>query len=33
MAQFFTFQNFALTFTVGLIVWAWISFLSVILAG
>jgi hypothetical protein len=33
MAQFFTFQNFALTFTVGLIVWSWISFLSVILAG
>jgi hypothetical protein len=33
MAQFFNFQNFALTFTVGLIVWSWISFLSVILAG
>ena len=33
MGQFFTFQNFALTFTVGLIVWSWISFLSVILGG
>ena len=33
MGQFCTFQNFALTFTVGLIVWSWISFLSVILAG
>lgn len=33
MRQFFTFQNFALTFTVALIVWSWISFLSVVLGG
>ena len=33
MASLFNFQNFALTFTIGLIVWSWISFLSVILAG
>ena len=33
MASLFNFQNFALTFTVGLIVWSCISFFSVILAG
>jgi hypothetical protein len=33
MAQFFNFQNFALTFVIGLIVWSWISLFSVILAG
>jgi len=33
MASLFSFQNFALTFTVGLIIWSWISFFSVILAG
>lgn len=29
----FSFENFALTFVVGLIVMAWLSFLSVILIG
>lgn len=27
----FNFQNFALTFTVGLMIFSWLSFLSVIL--
>lgn len=30
MAQFFNFQNFALTFIIGLIAFSWLSFLSVI---
>ncbi len=31
--QLFNFQNFALTFTVGLIVFSWLSFLSVVFFG
>ena len=33
MMQMFSFENFPLTFTIGLIVFAWLSFLSVILFG
>ncbi|WP_255349370.1 MULTISPECIES: hypothetical protein [Thioalkalivibrio] len=33
MREWFTFPNFPLTFTVGLIIWSWISFFSVILFG
>ena len=33
MAQWFKFDNFVLTFIVGLIVFSWLSFLSVILFG
>lgn len=29
----FSFSNFPLTFVVGLIIWSWISFFSVIIAG
>jgi hypothetical protein len=32
MAQYFNFQNFALTFIIGLIAFSWFSFLSVIFA-
>lgn len=30
MAQYFNFQNFALTFVIGLVIFAWLIFLSVI---
>ncbi len=33
MREWFSFDNFPLTFTVGLIIWSWISFFSVILFG
>jgi len=33
MAQWFNFDNFALTFIVGLIAFSWLSFLSVIFFG
>lgn len=29
----FSFENFALTFVIGLIILSWLSFLSVIIAG
>ncbi len=31
MKEYFSFQNFAFTFVIGLIVWSWISFLSVVI--
>ena len=33
MKEFFNFDNFAFTFTIGLIVFSWLSFLSVIFFG
>jgi|GEM_PF-1450464 len=30
LSQYFNFQNFALTFVIGLIAFSWLSFLSVI---
>lgn len=32
MLKWFNFENFALTFTILLIIWAWISFFTVIFA-
>ncbi len=33
MKEFFSFDNFAFTFTIGLIVFSWVMFLSVIFFG
>ena len=33
MKEFFSFDNFAFTFIIGLIVFSWLSFLSVIFFG
>jgi hypothetical protein len=33
MKQLFTFQNFPMLLVVGLIAWAWISILSVLIAS
>lgn len=33
MKSLFSFDNFALTFTVGLIIFSWLSFLSVVFFG
>ncbi len=33
MRDWFTFENFPLTFTAGLIIFSWLSFFSVILFG
>jgi hypothetical protein len=32
MANLFTWENMPLTFIIGLIIWSWIAFFSVILA-
>jgi hypothetical protein len=33
MKEMFNFDNFAFTFTIGLIIFSWLSFLSVIFFG
>lgn len=33
MKQLFTFQNFPMVVVVGMIIWAWISILSVLVAS
>lgn len=33
MKEFFNFDNFAFTFTIGLIIFSWLAFLSVIFFG
>lgn len=33
MLKWFSFDNFALTFVIGLIIFAWMSFLSVVFLG
>lgn len=33
MKQYLTFQNLPMVFVTGLIVWAWISLLSVLIGG